>query len=58
MKTLLLMPALLLLTACGQKGPLFLPDPSASPVILTPAPQDAQTPPAPDRSEEPRKQIH
>jgi predicted small lipoprotein YifL len=46
----------LLLAACGQKGPLFLPDQGAAPVTVTPP---AGAPDAtPDRSNEPRKQIH
>jgi predicted small lipoprotein YifL len=46
----------LLLAACGQKGPLYLPDQGAAPVTVTPS---ASRPDAtPDRSNEPRKQIH
>ena len=46
-----------LLTACGQKGALYLPDAGAAPVTATPP---AATIPGtePDRSAEPRKRIH
>lgn len=43
----------LCLAACGQKGPLYLPDQGA--VKVAPAPGTTATP---DRSNEPRKQIH
>jgi predicted small lipoprotein YifL len=46
---------ILLLAACGQKGPLYLPDESATKVAPAPAAGAAGTP---DRSNEPRKQIH
>ena len=37
--TLILAPALLLLAACGQKGPLYLPDKQAAVVTSAPAPR-------------------
>ena len=43
------------LAACGQKGPLYLPDQGAVKVTPTPA---ADAPATPDRSTEPRKRIH
>lgn len=46
-----------LLAACGQKGPLYLPDQGASPVRVTP-PADGAAAATPDRADEPRKQIH
>ena len=45
----------LLLVACGQKGPLYLPDQGAAKVAPAPPAGAATTP---DRSNEPRKQIH
>lgn len=60
-----------LLCACGQKGPLYLPDEGTSAPRITvptgeaaspagaPAPAaDAQAPGSPDRPDEPRKRIH
>jgi predicted small lipoprotein YifL len=38
--------AAVLLTACGQKGPLTLPDKSAAVVTTTPATSPPATPPA------------
>jgi predicted small lipoprotein YifL len=43
--TLILGAALLLLAACGQKGPLYLPDKQAA--VVTSAPVPASAPPAP-----------
>lgn len=53
----LLLVLALLLAACGQKGPLYLPDKGSAPVRVTPP---APTAPGeePDRSNEPRKLIH
>jgi predicted small lipoprotein YifL len=46
-----------LLAACGQKGPLTLPDRGATPVTVTPSTAAAPGTEA-DRSNEPRKRIH
>jgi predicted small lipoprotein YifL len=43
--TLILAAALALLAACGQKGPLYLPDKQAA--VVTSAPAPAPAPPAP-----------
>ena len=43
--TLILAAALALLAACGQKGPLYLPDKQAA--VVTSAPAPAPVPPAP-----------
>jgi predicted small lipoprotein YifL len=43
--TLILAATLLLLAACGQKGPLYLPDKQAA--VVTSAPAPAPAPPAP-----------
>ncbi len=48
---LLLMPALLPLGACGQKGPLYLPDKHAA--VVTSAPAPAPAPPAPAAPKKP-----
>jgi len=45
-----------LVSACGQKGALYLPDRGAAPV--TQSPPQASPDDAPDRSNEPRKRIH
>lgn len=51
MKTPLLLAAALLLTACGQSGPLKLPEPKAADSVPTPTAdaeaQKPKTPPAP-----------
>jgi predicted small lipoprotein YifL len=44
--TLILAAALLLLAACGQKGPLYLPDKQAAVVTSAPAPAPAAPAPA------------
>jgi predicted small lipoprotein YifL len=46
----------LCLAACGQKGPLFLPDEGAAPVKVTPPAEGTAA--TPDRSDEARKHIH
>ena len=51
MRLTLLLIASALLAACGQSGALSLPDRGSEPVTVT-------TPAEPDRSNEPRKQIH
>jgi predicted small lipoprotein YifL len=43
--TLILAAALALLAACGQKGPLYLPDKQAA--VVTSAPAPAPVPPVP-----------
>lgn len=51
----------LLLAACGQKGPLYLPDAAGKTRAPATTPAPAAAPAAgqePDRSNEPRKQIH
>ncbi|MEY4761882.1 MAG: Prokaryotic lipoprotein-attachment site [Pseudomonadota bacterium] len=53
-------PALVLvlcLAACGQKGPLYLPD-GDMPQKVERTPADASAGNTPDRSNEPRKKIH
>ncbi|MGB9330644.1 MAG: lipoprotein [Steroidobacteraceae bacterium] len=46
--TLILAAALLLLAACGQKGPLYLPDKQAA--VVTSAPAPAPAPAAPKKA--------
>ncbi len=60
MRLSLLLTAFALLAACGQSGALRLPDPEAAPVTVAPDAPTASpaTPAEPDRSNEPRKQIH
>lgn len=35
------------LTACGMKGPLYLPDRAAKPTVVTPAPTETKPAPLP-----------
>ncbi len=46
MKLLCVAAAAALLTACGQRGPLVLPDRSAHPAVVTPAPAAAASAPS------------
>ncbi len=50
----MLLVGLLALTACGQKGPLFLPDREA-PVAQPPAPAPETTPESEDRDKDEEK---
>lgn len=62
-RRLLALSALALLAACGQKGPLYLPDRRPQPVPAAPAPTAAPAQ-APDarqatgNDDEPRKSTH
>ena len=49
--TLILAAALALLAACGQKGPLYLPDKQAAVVTSAPAPAPAAPKKATDQDE-------
>lgn len=46
--------ALLMLSACGQKGPLYLPEP-ASNVVVRPTPSAQPAPPPEDATKEKEK---
>jgi len=46
------------LAACGQKGPLYLPDGDMPQKVARPQPSAPADDATPDRSNEPRKHIH